>query len=136
MSDCFNKQIILVAPIHPELEIKSKSQSGPLEIGEQIRATCISRDGRPSSNISFYLDDDPLTEGLGMDEIVESITSQNTKVFTTRKTLTRYIQASDDRKTLICRTDHITDRGQAQYAKRQLQVRCKENVACLVLGNG
>lgn len=121
-----------MAPLRPELEINTKSQSGSYEIGEQFRATCISRDGRPPSNITFYLDDEPITEGLGMDEIIESIASQNTMLYTSRKTITKYIQASDDRKTLICRSHHIADRGQPQEVRMQFQVRCKENVASLL----
>ncbi|KAG4079442.1 hypothetical protein HA402_005139 [Bradysia odoriphaga] len=35
----------------------------------------------------------------------------------------RYIQASDDRRTLICRSHHIADRGQPQEARMQFQVR-------------
>lgn len=121
-----------MAPLRPELEINTKSQSGSYEIGEEFRATCISRDGRPPSNISFYLDDEPITEGLGMDEIIESIASKNTMLYTTRKTIRKFIQASDDRRTLTCRTQHIADRGQPQDVRMQFQVRCKENVAYFV----
>lgn len=116
-----------MAPLRPELEINTKSQSGSYEIGQKFQATCISRDGRPPSNISFYLDDEPITEGVGIDEIIESIASQNTMLYTTRKTITKYIQASDDRRNLICRVQHIADRGQPQEVKLQFQVRCKRN---------
>lgn len=112
-------------PLRPELEINTKSQTGIYEIGEQFRATCISRDGRPASNITFYLDDEPITEGLGYDEVIESMANKDTMLFTSRKTITKTIQASDDRRTLICRTHHMADRGQPQEVRTQFQVRCK-----------
>ncbi|KAJ6633129.1 Fasciclin-3, partial [Pseudolycoriella hygida] len=132
---------VALAPLRPELEINTKSQSGSYEIGEQFRATCISRDGRPPSNITFYLDDEPITEGLGLDEIVESIAKPNTMLYTTRKTISKFIQATDDRRTLICRTHHIADRGQPQEARMQFQVRFRPqplpviNVYGVVLGS-
>lgn len=113
-------------PLRPELEINTKPQSGgAYEIGEQFRATCISRDGRPPANISFYIDDELITEGVGYEEVIESIATKNTMLYTSRKTITKFIQATDDRRTLSCRATHIADRGQAQEARHQFQVRCK-----------
>lgn len=117
-----------MAPNPPELEIKTKSKTGTYEIAEQFSATCISRDGRPPSNITFFLDDEPLNEGVGIPEIIESLTSSNTMVYSTRRTITKFIQASDDRRRLICRTQHIADRGQPQQAHTQLIVRCMYTV--------
>ncbi|XP_037041947.1 fasciclin-3 isoform X3 [Bradysia coprophila] len=114
---------VALAPLRPELELYTKSETGAYQIGQQFHAACISRDGRPPSNITFYLDDEPITEGVEADEIIESIASKNTMLYTTRKQIRRYIQASDDRRTLICRSHHIADRGQPQEARMQFQVR-------------
>lgn len=86
-------------------------------------AKCISRDGRPPATISWFLDDEPITDGLSLLETVDSMTSDNLTLFMVSQTLTKFIRASDDRKTLICRTSHIA--GQPQDARQQIQVRCK-----------
>lgn len=114
-----------MAPLQPELEVITKTKTNTYEIGQEFRATCISRDGRPPSNITFFLDDEPITEGVSFDEIIETIASKNQMLYTTRKQITKQIQASDDRRTLICRTSHIADRSQPKEARMQFQVRCK-----------
>lgn len=114
---------VALAPLRPELEINTKSETGTYQIGQRFSAACISRDGRPPSKLSFFLDNEPITDGVGPEEIIESLASKDTNLYTTRKQITRIIQASDDRRTLTCRAEHIADRGQPQEARMQFQVR-------------
>lgn len=91
-------------------------------------AFCSSRDGRPAATLGWFLDDEPILDGLGQPEIFESPLSggdgnNQSSLFTIRQNLTRYIRADDDRKLLICRATHVA--GPAQEARHQLQVRCK-----------
>lgn len=103
--------------------IGSNKRGSIFEIEEKITAKCTSRDGRPPSTITWFLDDEPITDGLNRVEIVDSMTSDNLTLFMVTQQLTKYIKASDDKKTLVCRTSHIA--GQPQEARQQIQVRCK-----------
>lgn len=116
--------LLIVVPIQPELEVESGSQRGQLEIDEKFTAKCISRDGRPAATLSWFLDDEPLTEGLGPAEIYESLASNNQTLYTSSQTISRYIRATDDRKSLICRATHIS-KDRPQETRLQMQVRCK-----------
>jgi len=73
----------------------------------------------------FIIDDQPITDGLSQYEIVDTQDSKNTTLTTITQTISRYLRADDDGKTLICRTSHFADRGVPQDAKIQLQVKCK-----------
>lgn len=121
----YNKLFILftVAPLAPEIDILTKSRTNSYEIDQKFVAKCISRDGRPPSVISWFLDDEPINDNLGLVEIVDTLTSGNTTLYTSSQTITKYIKSTDDRRNLICRTSHIA--GNPQEARLQLQVRCK-----------
>lgn len=93
------------------------------EIEEQIIAICISRDGRPAATLTWFLDEEPIYEGLSQPDIAESTLPGNQSLFSIRQNLTRYIRADDDRKVLVCRASHVA--GSPQDARHQLQVRCK-----------
>lgn len=115
-----------MAPLPPELDTQPCSRSDICEVDDVFQAVCISHDGRPPAQIEWYLDDQRITEGLGMIEIGESLTSQNTTLYTSSQKISRTLRASDDTKNLICRTPHITDRGQPpQQTQFQLHVKCK-----------
>lgn len=111
-----------VAPLPPELDVVRGNKQGIYEIDSELQVTCISRDGRPPSTITWFLDDEPIYDGLGLVTVGESLDSSNTTLFTSSQTLTRRIHSSDDRKYIICRTQHIA--GRPQDAKIQLEVRC------------
>lgn len=117
--------MIEVAPLRPELEIHTRPRGGSFEIDEQFHARCISRDGRPPAQIQWFLDDEPILEGLSAAEIVESTAANNATLYSVTQTITRVLRASDDRKHLICRTAHPADHGMPQETQYQLQVRCK-----------
>lgn len=111
----------------PEFTVQTCSRSGICEVGDTLTATCISRDGRPPARLLWFLNDEPINSGLSMVEIVESLASSNTTLYTASQTYTRVITAADDRKYVICEAPHITDRGQPpQQVQLQLQVRCKK----------
>lgn len=103
---------------------QSGNRRGQFEVGEELHAKCISRDGRPPATLSWFLEDEPITDRLGQTEIYESLASSNQTLYTSSQTLSRFIVASDDRKNIICRATHI-GMDRPQETKIQLQVRCK-----------
>lgn len=119
-------------PLRPELEISPRSRGGAYEIGQQVQARCISRDGRPPAALHWYLDEEALHEGLSLPEVIETHTPNNTTVHTISQIATIRISAQFDRKHLICRAVHQTDHGQPQEAHIQLQVRCKYHLSVFV----
>ena len=111
-----------MAPIQPELEVKQRP-NGVFQIGEDLQARCFSRDGRPASQLSWFIEEEQIYETLGMPEVAESLTEGNTTLYTSSQILTRRIQSGDDRKHLVCRATSIA--GPPQEARFQIQVRCK-----------
>lgn len=114
-----------MAPLPPELETQPCTREDICQVDDRFQAICISRDGRPAASIEWYIDNQRITDGLSMVEIAESLTSSNTTLYTSSQKITHTIRASDDTKQLICKTPHITDRGQPpQQVTTQLHVRC------------
>lgn len=118
-------------PLRPELEFSPRARQGAYEIDQQIQARCISRDGRPPATLQWFLDEEPLSEGLSLPEVLETHAPNNTTLYTISQIATIRISATYDRKHLICKAAHQTDHGQPQDAHIQLQVRCKCIILCL-----
>ncbi|CAD7079919.1 unnamed protein product [Hermetia illucens] len=115
---------VALPPHRPELEVISKPPRNFFEADETLQARCISRDGRPAANISWFLNDEPILEGLGVPETAETTAADGTsKLFTSVQEIKRRLQPSDDGKFLVCRTSHIADRGQENMVKQQLLVK-------------
>lgn len=97
---------MIVPPLRPELQIVSGNRQGSFEIDQKIELKCIARDGRPAAKLLWLLDGEPLFEGVGQEEVIESLNSNNQTLYTATQTLTRYIRAGDDRRTVTCRSTH------------------------------
>lgn len=113
----------LVPPQRPEIKLQSDARRGSFEIDQDFQATCISRDGRPPAQLQWFLDNDQILDGISAPRVVDSLTSNNTTLYSVAVTLNRRLKATDDRKFLICRSVHPAD--QPQEDRLQLQVRCK-----------
>lgn len=68
-----------MAPLSPEIDTNSKTF---FEANTKMRATCISRDGRPASNIAWLLNDEFV--GPGEIDITESFDHDNSSIFTSK----------------------------------------------------
>lgn len=112
-------------PQRPEIQLQSDARRGTFEIDQEFQARCVSRDGRPPAQLQWFLDNDQIldTDQVGVPKVIESLTSNNTTLYSVAVTLKRRLQATDDRKFLICRSVHPAD--QPQEDRLQLQVRCK-----------
>lgn len=116
---------LIGAPGRPEIQVSTTPRRDAYEIDQPFQATCFSRDGRPPAKLQWFLDDEELTEGLSVPRVIDSIAEKNTTLYSVVQTLTRHLKATDDRKTLFCRTSHPAEPGVVQEARFQLQVRCK-----------
>lgn len=114
---------VLVPPRKPEIKINTEQQRNSFEIDQNFRATCIARDGRPPARLQWFIDNEPITEGVSAPRIVDQITGTNTTIHTVAQSLDRRLKASDDRRFLICRSYHPAQ--QPQEDRFQLSVRCK-----------
>lgn len=110
-------------PKRPEIKINTQPHRNSFEIDQDFQAECISRNGRPPATLQWFLDDEPIVEGVSAPRIGDSIAGSNTTLYTVAVQLNRRLTASDDRKFLICRSTHPAD--QAQEDRFQLSVRCK-----------
>ncbi|XP_021923812.1 fasciclin-3 isoform X1 [Zootermopsis nevadensis] len=68
-----------------------------------INAMCTVRDARPAADLSWFMGDDQITDGLSRLEIVESPTN----LFTVHQNLTRKLTWKDNAKDLKCVATHI-----------------------------
>jgi len=113
--------VIALPPQRPEIKINTDQRRNSFEIDQDFQATCVSRDGRPPAVLYWFLDEEPITEGLSQPRVVDSLTGHNTTLYSVAQTLNRRLKATDDRKFLICRSVHPAD--QPQEDRFQLQVR-------------
>lgn len=110
-------------PRRPEIKINTDQQRNSFEIDQDFQATCISKEGRPPAHLQWFLDNEPITEGLAKPRIIDQLAGPNTTLYTVVQTLSRRLKASDDRRFLICRSFHPAQ--QPQEDRYQLAVRCK-----------
>lgn len=117
--------ICLVAPQRPP-KIFTNQQDKNRQfniIDELFQATCTSPNGRPAAKLAWFLNDDPITEGVSAPRIDQSLSDHNTTLYTVSIALNRNIKASDDNKFLICRAIHEADA--VREDRIQFRVQCK-----------
>lgn len=112
------------APQQPKIKFSTKPlHGGAYAIDQEIEASCESHDGRPPAKLSWFLNDEPILEGVQKEKVFETIIGQNSTVYTVQQALRHRIRASDDGKYLICRAENPA--GHPQDIQVPLQVRCK-----------
>ncbi|XP_055838256.1 fasciclin-3 isoform X2 [Episyrphus balteatus] len=116
--------VVALRPHQPVIELLSKpDQDEAFAAESKFAARCIVRDGRPAANITWFVDDLPIYQGLNPPEVIESQSDKNVTLSTTAQLLQKYLTPEDDGKMLICRAHHQTDREQPQEGKFLLKVR-------------
>lgn len=96
------------------------------EIDQNIEVQCESREGRPPAKLSWFLNGEPIFEGVQKENIKDSIIDHNSNsatVYTVQQSLIHRVRAEDDGKYLMCRAEHPA--GHPQDVQVPLQVRCK-----------
>ncbi|GJQ75304.1 putative coreceptor-mediated virion attachment to host cell [Trypoxylus dichotomus] len=90
------------APRAPELEL-ARDTYGQYKVNEMLKASCIVKDGRPVANISWFLDEEPIYEGLSMPTVLDFT---NDDLHTKIQNLTRQLMWSDNGRYLKCAATH------------------------------
>lgn len=96
--------VVAFAPNPPELQLTAGSE-GPNDYkeGETIKATCVIRNGRPAANLTWFIGEEQIRDGLGMPTIYDSVKDDK---HTIEQNLTRMLHATDNGKELKCVAEH------------------------------
>lgn len=98
------------APVQPQIYlIPTESSSGDgnryeLIAGHSVHASCSIPNGRPPANLTWFIGDQPVTEGLSK---VEKIKGTINDTWTVSQNLTREVTWKDNGKYLRCVSQHI-----------------------------
>jgi len=114
--------VVALAPQKPELDVSVGTENNVNTYRERdlLSASCIVRDGRPAANITWYMGDEVITEGLKMP--IETCTPQKKELCTIQQNLTRTLHANDDKKVLKCIANHHALRGRDLVAEYTINV--------------
>uniref|UniRef100_A0A0A9XAQ1 Fasciclin-3 n=2 Tax=Lygus hesperus TaxID=30085 RepID=A0A0A9XAQ1_LYGHE len=98
--------IVAKAPNSPELTVSGGDggMTDDYKEGDTIYATCRINQGRPAANISWYIGDERITEGLQM-PVVEEYKTQG-GLSSVQQNISRRLQYSDNGKQLKCVGEH------------------------------
>ncbi|KAG8305219.1 coreceptor-mediated virion attachment to host cell [Homalodisca vitripennis] len=119
----------MVPPELPTLSVSvgtgSGTETGPRAYKEKdlLIATCTVKNGRPSANISWFLGDEPVSEGLQM--AGETCLEQSKGMCTIQQNLTRVLQAADHKKELKCVSSHQSFKDRPQETTFEISVTCE-----------
>ena len=69
---------------------------------DTVSVSCEARDARPKAELTWFLDDRELTDGV----VVDETTDPATRLMTTRSTLTHTFERQDEGATLSCQASH------------------------------
>ncbi|XP_053668202.1 fasciclin-3-like [Anopheles marshallii] len=99
--------VVAFPPEQPAIEVVSGNLNN-LEVNSELAFRCISARGNPAAKLSWFLDQEPIYEGVKLDKPEEYFDERsNKRYFTASSTLTRSIRAEDNGKRLTCQAEHI-----------------------------
>lgn len=95
-------------PTEIEIGMDTEIANGGYRENQTLTARCISADGVPMSNLSWYLDDTPLHPSLLGEIQLKNRTDNKGKTFVTVEQELRYfLTAQDNGKRIVCRAEHF-----------------------------
>ncbi|XP_065089731.1 fasciclin-3-like isoform X3 [Ochlerotatus camptorhynchus] len=94
--------VVAVAPKPPQIQLVKPSSAVSFEVDTEMEVHCGAEFGSPAAELFWFLDNEPIYEGVSQPEYREE--EQGYSVFVS---LRRIIHASDSGKRLICRAKHI-----------------------------
>ncbi|CAG9815099.1 unnamed protein product, partial [Phaedon cochleariae] len=114
--------IVAKPPKLPELDLSRGTDSLRVyKVNDQLEASCIVRDGRPVANITWFLDDEQISDaGLKRPTVID-LAKENLQ--SKIQNLTRVLQPSDNGKYLKCVAIHPAYPNHYAETKRQLDVK-------------
>uniref|UniRef100_A0A8D8CWW7 Fasciclin-3 n=1 Tax=Culex pipiens TaxID=7175 RepID=A0A8D8CWW7_CULPI len=102
--------MLTVTPEPTEIEIGKDTEisKGGYRENQTLTARCISQDGVPMSNLSWYLDDDLLDSSLlGEIQLKNRTDNRGKTLVTVEQELRYFLTAQDNGKRIICRASHF-----------------------------
>lgn len=121
---------LTVTPEPTEIEIGKDTEisNGGYHENQTLTARCISQDGVPMSNLSWYLDDDLLDSSLlGEIQLKNRTDSKGKTLVTVEQELRYFLTAQDNGKRIICRASHFAIGKGFYRAFLPLNIHCKYN---------
>lgn len=111
------------APPAPVLKVEQGSHEGnSFHEGEYVRASCRVENSRPVSNISWFIDEEPIFQKLGPLEYFD----YNGDLKTVVQNLTHKLRYTDNGRYLRCVSKHMAQGAQdINQTLFKLNVRCK-----------
>lgn len=132
--------VLAVSPEPTEIELGEGTaiEDGGLSPNQTLVVRCISQDAVPQSNLSWYLDDEPLSGGsIGPLSLSSSTDKKGKKLFTVEQELRYFITPKDSGKRIVCRAEHFAISKGFYRAFLPLTIRFPpEPVPTVYIGNG
>ncbi|XP_066991227.2 fasciclin-3 isoform X2 [Anabrus simplex] len=113
---------VAVPPSVPELSVSSVSGSvrnDGFKEGDTISASCIIRDGRPVSNLSWYMGDEQITRDMSMPVVIHI---DNEDLYSIQQNLTYTLSWQDHGKKLRCVAQHLALENRDNQSVYQIDV--------------
>lgn len=101
---------LTVTPEPTEIEIGRDTEisNGGYRENQTLTARCISMDGVPMSNLSWFLDDEPLDASLlGEIQLKNRTDNKGRTLVTVEQELRYFLTAQDNGKRIVCRASHF-----------------------------
>ncbi|XP_023031354.1 fasciclin-3 isoform X1 [Drosophila willistoni] len=103
--------VVALRPQQPIIElIQQPDREGYYPEGKLFHARCSVRNGRPASNISWYIDNLPANKRTSDLNVVPAPTNDNVELMTSIQEIQWYLSPEDSNRKLVCRSHHQTDR--------------------------
>uniref|UniRef100_A0A182K1W7 Ig-like domain-containing protein n=1 Tax=Anopheles christyi TaxID=43041 RepID=A0A182K1W7_9DIPT len=100
--------VVAFPPEEPTIEVVQGNLAN-LEVNSELTFRCIAARGNPAANLSWFLDQEQIYEGVKFPLEPEEYYDErsNKRFFTASSTLTRSIRAEDNGKRLTCQAQHL-----------------------------
>lgn len=101
---------LTVTPEPTEIEIGRDTEisNGGYRENQTLTARCVSQDGVPMSNLSWYLDNEPLDSSLlGEVQLKNRTDNKGKTLITVEQELRYFLTAQDNGKRIVCKASHF-----------------------------
>lgn len=99
--------VVAFPPVPPQIEVKSGNLD-QVQVDSRLEFECVAARGNPAANISWFLDNEQIYQGVRPIEPEENFDEASGKrYFTAVSTLTHTVRAEDNGKRLTCQAEHL-----------------------------
>ncbi|XP_039453695.1 fasciclin-3 isoform X1 [Culex pipiens pallens] len=107
--------VVAVSPSQPTIQLEPETTY--FEAGKQITAHCVTTGGNPDPQLAWFLENDPIYDGVDKQQDFEQDGTTGTAL-----TLRRIINGNDNGKRLICQARHLAYPEGSSQTSLQLAV--------------